>query len=463
MAELREGGPGAAGIEIVEPSRTDAGVDSLLYITGWCARGAEPELLLDGRPVEATIYPLAAADAEPNRFAAVVTVRAGYAVGSHRLSLRVAGEALPELAHVQLEVPPGGESIPFPAEPADEPLVAICMAAYEPPPGLLEQQVASIRRQTHRRFVCIVSDDASSEPAWERIRAAVGDDSRFVCVRGDERLGYYRNFERALRLVPREAELVAFADQDDRWYPDKVETLVAAIRRDGAQLVCGDMRIVDAEGRVMAPGYWTERRRNVALLTPLLLMNSLPGAAILFRRELLDTALPFPPEVGRPFHDHWLATVALARGRIECVERPLQDYVQHGGNVTGRHVASGDLRGGPLHALRRLAAEPRRRLASTRLHASTEYLAELVRIELFARTIELRVGGRLSTERSAEIRRLARLRRSGDALLWLAGRSVRDASGRGETLGAENQLLKALIWTHAETLRRRVYATRRRR
>src|ERR671933_177634 len=53
------------------------------------------------------------------------------------------------------------------------------------------------------------------------------------------------------------------------------------------------------------------------------------------RREMLRYALPFPDIPGWQFHDHWLALVALATGRIAYVDRPLYDYVQHAGAVFG--------------------------------------------------------------------------------------------------------------------------------
>ena len=62
-----------------------------------------------------------------------------------------------------------------------------------------------------------------------------------------ERLGFYFNFERALGLVPPEAEAVALCDQDDEWYPDKLATLLAALR-EGHTLVYSDQRIVGAGG-----------------------------------------------------------------------------------------------------------------------------------------------------------------------------------------------------------------------
>src|SRR6185312_10798862 len=47
------------------------------------------------------------------------------------------------------------------------PLVAVCMATYEPPMDLFERQVESIRSQTHGNWICLVSDDRSSPEALE--------------------------------------------------------------------------------------------------------------------------------------------------------------------------------------------------------------------------------------------------------------------------------------------------------
>jgi hypothetical protein len=54
-----------------------------------------------------------------------------------------------------------------------------------------------------------------------------------------------------------------------------------------------------------------------------------------FRRSLLELALPFPPFVETSFHDHWLAVVALLAGGIDYLDAPLYDYTQHGRNVIG--------------------------------------------------------------------------------------------------------------------------------
>src|SRR5262249_57433615 len=138
---------------------------------------------------------------------------------------------------------------------------------------------------------------------------------------------------RALSMTPANADYVTLCDQDDHWHPEKLARLVEGIG--SAQLVYSDARIVTPAGELVRSSYWTERRNNYTNFGSLLLANSVTGAASLFRRELVDDALPFPPKHAGPFHDHWLAIVALARGEIVYVDEPLYDYVQHGDAVIG--------------------------------------------------------------------------------------------------------------------------------
>ncbi len=135
------------------------------------------------------------------------------------------------------------------------PLVAICMATYEPDPEMLRRQIDSIRAQTHRHWICLISDDGSVPGRWQRSSGwsatTLGSRSRVAAANR----GFYANFERALAMVPPEAELVALSDQDDDWYPEKLERLIAGLRARGA-LVFSDMRITNRAGRDLADTYW---------------------------------------------------------------------------------------------------------------------------------------------------------------------------------------------------------------
>jgi glycosyltransferase involved in cell wall biosynthesis len=322
----------------------------------------------------------------------------------------------------------------------EQPLVAICMAAYEPEPALLERQLDSIRAQTHENWVCLISDDGSGGKRLARLRELTAADPRFTLARGEGRLGFYLNFERALGMVPAEAEYVALADQDDRWFPEKLATLVDACA--GARLAYSDMRIVDEAGGLVSETFWDGRRNNFTNLASLLLSNTVTGAASLFRRELLQLALPFPEPVGDPFHDQWLASLALATGEIAYVDRPLYDYVQHGGAARGHAAAMGSW--DPRRLLD--PRHPRRSLRAVAAHGRRSYEQNVERIGLAARTIEQRAGAGLAPDKARTLRRVARLGRPPEPGTWLALRSLRRFAGHDETKGIELSLLAAIWW-----------------
>jgi len=335
---------------------------------------------------------------------------------------------------------------------AAAPPVAICMATFEPDPELLERQVESIRAQTYERWACVISDDGSAPERLERLRQLIAGDPRFRLEVGGERLGFYRNFERALWLAPPEAEFVALADQDDRWYPHKLEALLAACAAPGVRLAYSDMRIVDERGRELSPTFWQGRRNNHTDLASLLLANTVTGAASLLRRELLDLALPFLPPVGDPFHDHWLACLALATGEIAYVDEPLYDYVQHGGAARGHAAAMRPWDPGRVLDPRR-PRETLRRLAE---HGRRSYERNVRRIALMATEVERRADGAMTPRKARAVRRVARLGRFPEPTAWLALRWLRRFAGRNETLGIELSLFAAIWWHRLAALRRRL-------
>jgi glycosyltransferase involved in cell wall biosynthesis len=316
-------------------------------------------------------------------------------------------------------------------------LVAICMATYDPPPELFAAQIASIRAQTHHNWICVISDDRSSDAGLETIRREVGSDSRFAVSVAPRRLGFYNNFERALALAPRAARFVAMADQDDRWYPDKLERLLGAIG--DAELVYSDQRVIARDGELLSDTYWSTRRNNHSDLLSLLVANSVTGAASLLRRELLDDVLPFPPPQFAHFHDHWVALVARSCGRIAYVDEPLYDYVQHRGASLG-HAAANQLKS--VRARIADQRDPRERVRMWRLH----YFVDVARLRTLAEILRLRCGARMSPRARLDLRRFEAADRSVPAALALGLRGLRDLLGTPETLGAEWMLFHAFAW-----------------
>jgi hypothetical protein len=302
--------------------------------------------------------------------------------------------------------------------------IAVCMATFEPDEGRLRAQIDSLRAQTDPNWVCVISDDGSSPGRFTAIEAAVAGDERFTVSRSPRRRGVYGNFERALRMAPAEADLLAPCDQDDVWHPDKLAVLREALG--GAQLVYSDQRLVDPDGGVLRSTLWEGRRNEHGNLASLLVSNTVTGAAMLLRRSVLERALPFPDAPGIVLHDHWLALVALATGGIAYVDRPLYDYVQH------RDAVFGDVGG-------------EQRVRPWRAARGAYFLGYLGR-DVLARTLLARCGATLEPVQRRALERFVAAPDSVPAFARLAARPLRALWGRNETLGTELDLVRGIVW-----------------
>ena len=461
-------------LECELPSELAVGLGTALFVCGWCVcpqqriRGLEFLVGGQAQPVAAhgmprldpframhpTLDPFATAglEADPRSdedpalhgyrsgFWGMVKLEPGQIGEGLELALRAeleSGEtAVASLATVARRAHTAPAPLSWPAPEVGEP-VAIAMATHNPPPDLFGAQLASIRTQTHTNWVCAISDDCSSEQSLAMIEQTIAGDPRFLVSRSPRRLGFYRNFERALELVPTTARFVALCDQDDVWRPDKLEVLLGALG--DAPLVYSDARVVARDGHVISDTWWDRRRNNHEDLLSLLVANAVTGAASLLRRDLLDYALPFPPAQFAHFHDHWIGLVAASLGEIAYVPRPLYDYVQHG------HASLGHAAANRMPSLRdRLTHQrpARERVRMWRLH----YFADACRLEQFATILLLRCGDRMTRAKRRTLDNFLATEGSVRPLLSLAGRGARELLGRPETLGAEWMLLHAFAW-----------------
>jgi hypothetical protein len=207
----------------------------------------------------------------------------------------------------------------------------VALAAYQPDWELFRTQLRSIQNQTHSHFQCLISADGGFAEVRDFVDRELGGDERFRVLGFEERLGFYGNFERVLQQVPAEAAWIALSDQDDSWYPTKIEAMLPHLNDVG--LVSAQARVVRLPGNEVVTE--STQRKNVGL-DALLAQNQVTGSLCVFRRNLLDLALPFPRlNTISQVHDHWLAVCAKATGGALVVEDVVQDYVQHGGNVLG--------------------------------------------------------------------------------------------------------------------------------
>jgi glycosyltransferase involved in cell wall biosynthesis len=448
------------------PPRLVVGRGQVLFIAGWAfhqrRRVTDLAVRVVGQPAERLVHAMPRADVFREHAHAAPRARYAYRSGFWGfLSVRpeddlrtAAVELVATLSNgdlstrnlglVELQREPDPEPVVPPRAGAngEGPRLAICMATYNPRPDLFRRQIESLRSQTFGQWMCVVSDDCSTPDSLQVIEAELAGDPRFHISQPERRLGFYRNFERALSLAPESASLVALSDQDDRWYPEKLETLMERLDPD-VTLAYGDMRVVGEDDEPISPTLFEKRRNNHTDLASLMAGNTVTGAASVFRRELLELALPFPQALAHDFHDQWLASIALYTGRISYVEQPIQDYVQHDANAFGAAAAN-------RHRERAALLPPSRdRISQMLLRWRHEYFSYTEPVQLRARLLQLRASGQAGRRPRRAARRLASLEgsaRSVAVLIWLYLRSSAARLRRSPSMGNERLLVHGAIW-----------------
>jgi glycosyltransferase involved in cell wall biosynthesis len=335
-----------------------------------------------------------------------------------------------------------------------QPKLAICMATYNPPLDLFRVQVQSIINQSFSNWICIVNDDHSRADIYEAMQEIVGQDRRFLLFKNEERLGHYYNFESALRKVPHGMDFIAFSDQDDEWYPDKLFKCLAEFKTDEDQLVYCDMDILSNSGEKVSETYWFNRENNYTSMQTLLYANTVTGAASIFRANLLEDILPFPQKIGDVYHDHWVACVALAQGRMRYIDQALYAYKQHAANAYGMqskmeaYTLFQEL-GQYIKQLNNIPAL-KHEVKVTLDHLEDAYNTYLLGLIVLTKTLLLRVN-RIPKDKAKTIRQLSMAERSISGLL---SQSARYLIKKGPSLGYELYALRSYA---GHLLRNRIF------
>ena len=222
-------------------------------------------------------------------------------------------------------------------EPWDPRTVGIALAAYQPNPVWLAEQLASIAAQTHTEWICMITLDSPveeirSSPAL----APFMHDARFVWVENPERLGLRSNFQKATQLLlERDVDLIAFSDQDDVWLPEKLTESVAAMKVRGplSMVYCDAYLLVDGVTRPEKLHGYTIKTHGKMSIAERIIQPQVSGFCQVFDASLARLHPTIPVE--SPDHDHWYSLVAAAYGGVHRIDKPLALYRQHAGNTIG--------------------------------------------------------------------------------------------------------------------------------
>jgi glycosyltransferase involved in cell wall biosynthesis len=197
--------------------------------------------------------------------------------------------------------------------------ISVVLAAYNGS-FFIEEQIQSLLNILGKNDEIVVADDSSLDDTLEVLNTI--SDSRLRVLSFKDRVGYQRNFERAIAEC--NGEYIFFSDQDDICLPDRIELSLIALQSYGC--VCGDAKLVDTDLGLIAPSYFALRQAEKFNALRLFVFPVVIGATVACTRDYLLDKLPFPDGVP---HDQWLSVIAAMEGQLSIQYKPFILYRRH--------------------------------------------------------------------------------------------------------------------------------------
>lgn len=204
----------------------------------------------------------------------------------------------------------------------------------------IEEQIQSILNQTIPVCEIIISDDGSKDHTIEIINSIDSKDIPVKCYVNTGRHGPSGNFENAIGKCT--GDYIFLSDQDDIWFPQKVEKFNAFIlSHPYAKCITSDGITISSTGEKLSTpfsilsknmGYYYRFKRE-EYLTIASQKAITRGMSLCCTREFLGGAMPFPDSFER--HDHWILFCAVCEDSLYAVNAPLVMYRLHDENVIG--------------------------------------------------------------------------------------------------------------------------------
>ena len=213
--------------------------------------------------------------------------------------------------------------------------VDILLATYKPNITYLKEQIESVLNQTYKNIKLYISDDCSNEQeVIEILEDYAKSDDRIELYVQEKNLGYIKNFE--FLLTKSTAKYVAFCDQDDIWYPNKIEKSLNTLIEKNVDLIYCNSKHINENDEIINLNYFKHKnmplvkgKNNILTISRYLGL----GCSQIFTSEVRQKMLPYKESVMA--HD-WLASFIASEAKgVDYIEEPLFSYRLHTSNVFG--------------------------------------------------------------------------------------------------------------------------------
>ncbi|RAP24852.1 hypothetical protein DID73_00885 [Candidatus Marinamargulisbacteria bacterium SCGC AG-343-K17] len=225
----------------------------------------------------------------------------------------------------------------------NNPEISIAMCTYNGSAFIVEQ-LQSIFSQTIPPAEIVIYDDCSQDDTVDVIEDFIKDSEIPVYLHVNKtNLGFSKNFFQAIKKCT--CEYIALADQDDIWYPNKLEVLVNELLKSSEKkLVFSNVEIVNSNNELMNGTHWELLNFNEHEikhfnsgneLGVLLKRNVISGMSMMFHQSLVSDETDFHSLWDGYHFDGFLGIKSALQESSVAINSTLVRYRQHGANFIG--------------------------------------------------------------------------------------------------------------------------------
>lgn len=219
-------------------------------------------------------------------------------------------------------------------------MVTILVAVYNGEKYLCDL-LDSLLNQTYKDIRIVVSDDKSSDRSAGIIKNFYEKyPDKIIPIFREVSHGSAKAHFLALLEEFSDSEYIMFCDQDDVWFPDKVEKTLNLMKEGKKGVPClvhTDSSICDEKLNITHKSL-----KNFASIPKklsfekLLAENNVQGASAMINSALIKEVIPYDENI--VMHDRWVALIAAAIGDTKYLDEPTFLYRQHSKNEIGANI-----------------------------------------------------------------------------------------------------------------------------
>ena len=215
-------------------------------------------------------------------------------------------------------------------------MISVVMATYNGD-KYIEKQLDSIRKQTKNPDEVLILDDCSTDNTVSLITKYIGDYNlkSWKLIENKENLGYSKSFTKVLNAA--KGNIIFLCDQDDYWFPEKIEQMSNFMNNSKIELLASNLNIkYESENapRVKMAHFQTSLELVYINKWNNWVLPLRPGCSMCIKSSLLKDYNVLWSDVVA--HDRVLWNLAMLRKTAFIYNRPTGIFRRHGSNASSK-------------------------------------------------------------------------------------------------------------------------------